>query len=114
MLKGITDTGGGVPLVSGRTITLRFVDSSNFLGSDGNSGLYGTSYHANGNIVTFNPEITYAGFAVPDDSPGFVKEYDAYFSLLPQSRTFKITDDEMLLNCGNGRSLSFSRIGDSP
>jgi ligand-binding sensor domain-containing protein len=108
ILKSLGDPNNMTPALPGRIITLQFHKTGGYSGSDGNRGNYGGAYNTGGNNITFGA-TTFAGFTVPDDPPGFLKQHQTYFSLLLQAHDFKIMDDELLINCSGGKSLLFYR-----
>jgi hypothetical protein len=109
-LKSLGDKNNLTPVVTGRTVTLNF-SNGGYGGDDGNGGNYGSGYNTNENTVA---TITIAGVDVPDDPPGFLRQYQTYFYLLTRTQDFQITNDELLINCTDGRSLLFSKAVDTP
>ena len=107
-LKSLGETNNMTPAIPGRTITIEFTTTA-YGGDVSNNSHYGASYKTDGNNITMNT-ITFAGFTITDDPPGFLKQYQTYIRLLPLADNFKITDDELLINCSDGNSLLFSRI----
>lgn len=106
-LKALGDTNDLNPVLPSRIITLIFYKSGGYLGSDGNGGSYAGAYKTDGNSISIAAP-TFAGYGVPDDPPGFLRQYQTYFFLLQRAHDFEITDEELLINCSDGKVLLFS------
>jgi heat shock protein HslJ len=112
ILTSILDSNEVTPVLPDKNLTLTFNKTQGYYGSDANNGNYGGAYTVNRNIITFGT-TTHAGFTVPDEPPGFLRQYQSYFAYLQQAHTYKITDNQLTIYCGDNKYLNFSRMGNS-
>lgn len=58
--------------------------------------------------------MTSTAVEIPDNPPGFRDQAIKYITLIRLAETYTINNGELLINCGNGKSLIFSQMENPP